>query len=449
MIKHLRISHKDFEHIWNQCDFIDTLKQPTEIDLMCASNETNFDGQSMADQTSDSTNNEEMRLNAGEILNCNQIINGIVAVNNKPKKSSAIINYLKKLNYTNVKKYLLKNNNKTTEQFKRNLKLKSKLQLLSIMNSDVVNGKIGQNDNNIVKKDIQLCLENDCSSNNNNNDIVKFDANTPPLSPPSQLNADENIEHALQTTKILLPATSTTTSKMETGFQTSVTSNTSLNFDPNAQELQEVMPNNQLILQGNNVLLSASMDTANKQLPINNGKSVENSENTANNNNNCTDDVQNIIDGCFFVDDTLNVGLNSPFSSDNDVDGFIMSNASENTTMNKELLNKFHDRLEEMEEKIDNADFKLFWNEMSDDDNINDDIEDEVDDEEEEETDIISNANLQSNGAHLMDTVCRNLNESGALNEDNLNALNENDLKSKTQIFNEMPSIRNQINEFV
>lgn len=86
--------------------------------------------------------------------------------------------------------------------------------------------------------------------------------------------------------------------------------------------------------------------------------------------------VNNIIDNCFFADDTLNcnVVLHSPFSSDTDVDGFILSNSNEGTTMNKELLNKFHDRLEEMEEKIENNEFKVFWNEMLDDENdVNDD----------------------------------------------------------------------------
>lgn len=94
--------------------------------------------------------------------------------------------------------------------------------------------------------------------------------------------------------------------------------------------------------------------------------------------------VNNIIDNCFFVDDTLNcnVVLHSPFSSDTDVDGFIMSNSNEGNTMNKELLNKFHDRLEEMEEKIDNNDFKVFWNEMLDDENdVNDEhAHDELED---------------------------------------------------------------------
>lgn len=416
MIKHLRISHKDFEHMWNQSDFIETLKQQVaETDVLCASN----DGQSPDDQTSDSLINEEIQLNSCEMVNSTRITNDIVAVNNKPKKSSAIINYLKKMNYTNVKKYLLKNNNKTTEQFKRNLKLKSKLHMLSIMNTD------GKDENDINGKDIELCLENNYGINNNNN-IVKFDANTPPLSPQLKVEANNENTKILLTIPTLVPTTSSTST---------VTTNPSINFEQNIQELNEVMPNNQTILQGDNVLLSASMDTANaKQLT----KNIENTDQTSNNGNNCADEVQNIIDGCFFVDDTLNVGLNSPFSSDNDVDGFIMSNPNENTTMNNELLNKFHDRLEEMEEKLDNADFKLFWNEMSDDDNIQDDIEDEVDDED-EETDI---SNLQNNG---MDNVCRNLNDNDVMNADNLN---ENDLKSKTQIFNEMPSIRNEINEF-
>lgn len=81
-----------------------------------------------------------------------------------------------------------------------------------------------------------------------------------------------------------------------------------------------------------------------------------------------TADYVNIIDNCFFADDTLNV-LHSPFSSDNDVDGFIIGNSNGGNASNKELLNKFHDRLEEMEEKIDNSEYKLYWNGETDEEN--------------------------------------------------------------------------------
>lgn len=83
--------------------------------------------------------------------------------------------------------------------------------------------------------------------------------------------------------------------------------------------------------------------------------------------------LHNIIDDCFFGDDALNcnvVLVHSPFSDDNDVDGFSMNN--ENGVMNKELLNKFHDRLEEMEEKVDSTDFKTIWDHVLDDDNLTD-----------------------------------------------------------------------------
>lgn len=111
--------------------------------------------------------------------------------------------------------------------------------------------------------------------------------------------------------------------------------------------------------------------------------------------------VNNIIDNCFFVDDTLNcnVVLHSPFSSDTDVDGFILSNSNEEHTMNKELLNKFHDRLEEMEEKIDNNDFKVFWNEMLDDDN------DEQDDNANEELDDGIDDNSGGNNTNEFDCI--------------------------------------------
>lgn len=81
--------------------------------------------------------------------------------------------------------------------------------------------------------------------------------------------------------------------------------------------------------------------------------------------------LNNIIDDCFFGDDALNcnvVLVHSPFSSDNDVDGFTMNNE------NGELLNKFHDRLEEMEEKDHSSDFKTIWDHVLDEDNMNDDM---------------------------------------------------------------------------
>lgn len=90
-----------------------------------------------------------------------------------------------------------------------------------------------------------------------------------------------------------------------------------------------------------------------------------------------------IIDNCFFAEDALNCNvLHSPFSSDNDVDGFIIANSNEGSTSNKELLNKFHDRLEEMEEKIDNSEYKLYWNGESDEDNEDERIHGVVDDDD-------------------------------------------------------------------
>lgn len=87
--------------------------------------------------------------------------------------------------------------------------------------------------------------------------------------------------------------------------------------------------------------------------------------------------LNTIIDDCFFGEDALNcnvVLVHSPFSSDNDVDGFTMNNENGDCVMNKELLNKFHDRLEEMEEKADSNEFKAMWNHVLDEDNLNDDI---------------------------------------------------------------------------
>lgn len=88
--------------------------------------------------------------------------------------------------------------------------------------------------------------------------------------------------------------------------------------------------------------------------------------------------LNNIIDDCFFGDDALNcnvVLVHSPFSSDNDVDGFTMTNENGGCVMNKELLNEFHDRLEEMEEKVDSNDFKTIWDHVLDEaSDLNDDI---------------------------------------------------------------------------
>lgn len=87
--------------------------------------------------------------------------------------------------------------------------------------------------------------------------------------------------------------------------------------------------------------------------------------------------LNTIIDDCFFGEDALNcnvVLVHSPFSDDNDVDGFAMNNENGDCVMSKELLNKFHDRLEEMEEKVDSNDFKTIWDHVLDEDNLNDDI---------------------------------------------------------------------------
>lgn len=93
--------------------------------------------------------------------------------------------------------------------------------------------------------------------------------------------------------------------------------------------------------------------------------------------------LNNIIEDCFFGDDALNcnvVLVHSPFSSDNDVDGFAMNNENGECVMNKELLNKFQESLEDMEEKVDSTDFKNIWEHVLDEDNLNDDLcTDEID----------------------------------------------------------------------
>lgn len=81
--------------------------------------------------------------------------------------------------------------------------------------------------------------------------------------------------------------------------------------------------------------------------------------------------LDHMIDDYFLVDDPLNcTAVLSPF--DRDGDEFKMTVDEDNKAMiNTDLLNKFHVRLEEMEEKTENPEM---WNYMLDDDHLTDDV---------------------------------------------------------------------------
>lgn len=87
--------------------------------------------------------------------------------------------------------------------------------------------------------------------------------------------------------------------------------------------------------------------------------------------------LEHMIDDYFLVDDPLNCNavLNSPFNSDRDGDDFKISSDGDKNMINNDLLNKFHDRLEEMEEKTENTSLTEIWNYMLvDDDHLTDDV---------------------------------------------------------------------------
>lgn len=87
--------------------------------------------------------------------------------------------------------------------------------------------------------------------------------------------------------------------------------------------------------------------------------------------------LHHMIDDYFLVDDPLNCNavLNSPFSSDQHDDDFKMSADDDKTMINNDLLNKFHDRLEEMEEKTESTSLTEIWNYMLvDEDHLTDDV---------------------------------------------------------------------------
>lgn len=402
ILKHLRISHEELEHLWSDGKFIDSLKHVIIVDIDDTSN------------VSDDASNDVAQSNGGDCAktaststfsnksvasdaDCNATNTGTsttssisahpakgnaIVVSSKPKKSSAIINYLKKMSLSQMKKYLMKNPHKTTEQIKKKMKLS--LKLSSNQDELLVHDK----------KKIHKFLNNnntiDCGhkkSNTKSLAINEFVANTPPLSPKVSAHA---VSPLIVGASAVTNATAYDGDHSRRGVDANSASNTKLpptSFQSTSQSCHTKSA------------AAAGADDVN---------------------------VNNIIDNCFFVDDTLNcnVVLHSPFSSDNDVDGFIMSHSIEGeSTMNKELLNKFHDRLEEMEQKIDNSDFKILWNQMLDDDDNENGIDQMADDDDD------LHGRNETNGSGMEVTI------------DDSNDTNNVD-------FNNIASIKQPINEF-
>lgn len=345
MIKHLRHSHKDLEHIWGQSNFIESLKKITDA---------NIEDRSQSPSSSGSPTFHEL------IVQPKALILGAtpsLAHDIAPKR-----------------KYLLNNNNVTKP--KKSLKEKSR-DLPKLAKKPK---KSGKNDDSIKK-------------------VTKSKAKSKPpklvcgdgiISGSQPLNTnteiDFNINHTYTLGSSAVSAANDRIGAITNGIQVNyliqtdnmVTSTNALaecdatNVKNSKLEMNHLATTASEMASAAAVLLSAasSADTLIGQPQV------------INNNQSNNTDYANIIDNCFFAEDTMNCNgmLNSPFSSDNDVDGFIIANSNEGSTSNKELLNKFHDRLEEIE-KIENSEYKLYWNGESDDDNEDDAING-VDDED-------------------------------------------------------------------
>lgn len=418
ILKHLRISHEDLEHLWSEGKFIDSLKHVVIVDIddtsnvdrsddasddvnningdhtkatsatKSASSDPNFNTYA-AKSANTTSNTTKMTTNASTTstngATNHQKNNSIVAIS-KPKKSSAIINYLKKMNLSQMKKYLMKNPHKTTEQIKKKMKLSL---------------KVSSNPDEMIheKKKIHKFMSNnntiECGSafshnksNTKSLTVNEFVANTPPLSP----------KVATQTTTVPMIVAAASTANGSPYDVEHLARNIVTKSSSNIKSPPTSYQSTSQSCQAKSTIAGA--DDVN---------------------------VNSIIDNCFFVDDTLNcnVVLHSPFSSDNDVDGFIMSNSIEGeNTMNKELLNKFHDRLEEMEQKIDNSDFKILWNQMLDDDDNENGIDQMADDDDE----LHGRNETNSNGMDV-----------GAIDDSN---------DTNNVDFNNIASIKQPINEF-
>lgn len=398
ILKHLRISHEELEHLWSEGKFIDSLKHVVIVDIDDGSNvdrsddasdeinNSNGDHTKVVPTPASIANSETSDINFssyGKTTNATTITitnphkNNSLAAKSKPKKSNAILNYLKKMNLNQMKKYLMKNPHKTTEQIKKKMKLTLKLSNQEeLMIHDKKKIHKFMNNNNTIECSSAFSHK---KSNTKLLAVNEFVANTPPLSPKAA-TMTPLIAAGVAPRYDGEHLTRTIDQKSSSHAKSSPTS-----FQSTSQSCQQKTA-------------VAGADDVN---------------------------VNNIIDNCFFVDDTLNcnVVLHSPFSSDNDVDGFIMSNSIEGeNTMNKELLNKFHDRLEEMEQKIDNSDFKILWNQMLDDDDNENGIDQMGDDDDE------LNGRTETNG-------------------NGIDAIDDSNDTNNAE-FNNIASIKQPINEF-
>lgn len=337
------------EHIWNQTNFVENLKKYVEIDIdeMCPSPLTATSPTSMDDP---STNQKVVLLNRDNLTSPEPITDSRVVAKRKyllnnnilPKPKKPVAN-MKGRDHEKYSKKISNKSQSKTDPFKKGFKINGKLPKENDSMGGVrVTGYAPNDGRPTLSQDFANCTSSSSSS----------------TTPTSTTMGNG--------TKVLLNQR-----EPSIGAVTSYECE-----DPSIRSLPPKLDMNQKEHSVANVvaLLSSSSDILMAQAQA------------TNNNPTPSADYVNIIDNCFFVDDTLNCNvLHSPFSSDNDVDGFIIANSNEGSASNKELLNKFHDRLEEMEEKIDNAEYKLYWNGESDEDNMDDaihgaDDEDEVGD---------------------------------------------------------------------
>lgn len=362
IIKHLRILHKDQEHIWSNGEFIAELKQNVEYSENFEQSESSNTVESGSDEKHHNEKSVSKNNHIDAILNCKTFGYATQPTKNnkqKVKKSKTIksgtiiVNYMNNINLNDGNNVYMKSlvTNKPNEKHFNTIKINEAIDIsMNVPHTDeflhdkLINnnnyGSLSENihtlnviddrgSNEIYKNVFFSSNTKNCSATTTPN--CQFTSNTPPMTPNSIIGL-----HQLKV------------------------------VDKNGIEMQ------------------TEYDNGDQQKPA----TTINLVNQAN--------LNSIIDDCFFVEDALNcnVGLHSPFSSDNDVDGFAMNDTNDDCGMNKELLNKFHDRLEEMDEKIDSTDLKAIWNHMLDEDNLNDDIA--ADDNDENITDSVEE-NLAEN----------------------------------------------------
>ena len=284
IIKHLQIAHKELEQTWNQVNLVEEVTKKPQKAKKSAVNASTLP----SNKDSSSTSSKIVHSPSDSSNDIDRVIesNQANGIHTKPRKKGAAKSHVKKYNnYSKIKKMLYKNHKMSPEHLKRVKKSKSKLATLpSTDENEFVDGTVDQ------------------------------------LMPP--------------------PSQSSSTSAGRVAFANDPIGITT-ECDSSAK---------------NNVILSNIYDNINNNTNLNEKSMIDGGGATStgigavNATSTTRDDItNNIIDDCFFVDESLNCNvLASPFSSDNDVDGFLIANANNGDQTYKELLNKFHDRLEEM-----------------------------------------------------------------------------------------------------